>query len=90
MLDRFWDRFKEEYLTKLLKRGGGTAKCELKIGDLVLMESQSDAREYWRILSVVEITNDEKSTPRTVRLRDSSGKLFTRHVKSLVKLELSA
>ena len=89
LLEKFWRQFKTEYVTTHLKRRGGSESNPINIGDVVLMSNDQEPREYWRQLVVIDIMNDELSHPRIVKLRDARGKVFTRHISSLVKLELS-
>ena len=89
LLDRFWSTFQKEYVVNYLKRHGKREYERLEVGDVVLLSDNQEPREYWKVMVITEVMNQEENRPRVIRLRDSRGKIFTRHTSSIVKLELS-
>ena len=88
-LDSFWTTWRREYLETLQtrKRWQRTTKPIVE-GDLVLISEEITPRERWRVARVVKQTNNDPNHPRTFLLKDGYGNELTRHVTSLVPLEL--
>ena len=60
----------------------------LKVDDVVLISEEITPRERWRLARIVEIVSENKSVPRTFKLKDSYRNHFMRHRTSLIKLEM--
>ena len=88
-LDRFWENFTKTYLILLIERQKWRkTTIPLKIDDVVLIHEEITPRERWRLARIVDIVSENKSVPRTFRLKDSYGNYFMRHRNSLIKLEM--
>ena len=89
LLDRFWNEFQTEYVTKFLRRNGSQEYEKLRVGDVVIVSDSQQPREYWKFAVIKETLNNEETRPRIVKLQDARGKTFSRHANSIVRLELS-
>ena len=88
LLDKFWNRFKSEYLTELTnKRRGGNTK-PIKEGALVLVKDDAEPREYWPLGRVIKILNQDFNHPCRLHIRLANGKVIDRNIKSALVLEL--
>ena len=89
LLDDFFQRFKTEYVTSLLERKKWTTSTlNVRVGDLALLVEDLCPREKWRVCRITEIVEEDDNRIRRVKLRDSNGTMFDRHVNAIVTLEL--
>ena len=90
LMDEFWERFKVEYLQELVTRPKWkTSRKNLKIDDVVMLVDKMAHREDWRMCRIIEIIGTDPEHVRRVKVVDSAGTEFDRHVESLVPLEFS-
>ena len=88
-LEEFWARWHKEYLETLQGRKKWQKSTKPIVpGDLVLISEPITPREKWRIARVIKQLNDDKNHPRTFLLTDGCNNQLTRHVTSLIPLEL--
>ncbi|XP_063602709.1 uncharacterized protein LOC134778750 [Penaeus indicus] len=89
LADRFWKRWRAEYLNTLRMRHRQlTPSRNLREGDLVLIVEQHTPRNQWRLGRVVEAIAGEDGLVRKAKVRTSSG-VLTRPVVKLCLLEAS-
>ena len=89
LLSDFWRRFRTEYLNTFLRRAGKGEFQKLKVGDVVLLCDDNSNREHFATGVVKNILSSDPDHPRAVRVKDANGMLKDRHVRGLIKLELS-
>ena len=88
-MDEFWKKFRQQYLTSLLKRPQWqTTTKNLKVGDMVIIVEDITPREHWRVARVVEITNTDATHARRLKLRDAHGVHFDRHTNGVIRIEI--
>lgn len=87
LADRFWHRWKTEYLHTLrMRQRAITPTRNLQLDDLVLVTDQLLPRNQWRLGRVTQVFPGSDGLVRRVQLRTSSGTL-TRPVVKLCLLE---
>ena len=85
--DRFWKRWRTEYMTQLQARQKNLLpKRNLKVDDLVFMTEDKVPRGKWPLARVVEAKPDRDGFVRSVMLRDKKG-LKRRPINKLALLE---
>ncbi|XP_050698781.1 uncharacterized protein LOC126986557 [Eriocheir sinensis] len=83
LADRFWVRWRAEYLHTLRMRQRRIAPARnLRVGDLVLLTEPLLPRNHWRLGRVLQVFPGSDGLVRRVRLRTGSGTL----VRPVVKL----
>ena len=86
-VNRFWKRWKEEYLMTLRERTKWNKSREgVKVGQLVIMVDEVKHRGEWKLARVTKIIGDEEHV-RAVEVKTAK-KTFTRDITKLVALEL--
>ena len=88
LLEKFWECFRSEYLTELMRRKNEKSDVPIKEGDLVIVVDPNEAREYWNIARVLNVINSDISHPRRFLLRTKKGSIIDRHISSLIKIQL--
>ena len=87
LVDSFWRRWTRDYVSALQARPKWReVEPNLAVGDVVLLVDEQRRRNDWRI-GVVAST-DEAEVVRTVEVKTSDGKLFSRDRTKVVRLEL--
>ena len=87
-LDAFWKKWKEDYVTSLLKKSKWRNSTDgPKIGQVVLIVDPNENRENWKLARVKEVINSDPSHPRRFLVVDAKGTQFDRHITGLVPLE---
>ena len=87
LADRFWKRWKMEYLHSLRMRQRSIEPTRnLRVGDLVLITDLHLPRNQWRLGRVTKVFPGSDGLVRQVRLRTSSG-VLTRPIVKLCLLE---
>ena len=86
LIDAFWTKFKSEYLASLMKRNKEKTS-EIKVGQLVIVESTNEAREYWPTGRIIKQLNCDELHGRRFIIRLSNGKEVDRHVSSIIILD---
>ena len=90
LLDDFWARFRTEYIQELITRPKWkTGKRNVKVDDIVLLVDEMAKRENWRMCRITEVIGTDPEHVRRVKLVDSAGTTFDRHVEAIVPLEFS-
>ena len=89
ILERFWSRWRHEYLTSLREfhRTTGTNERSIKQGDIVLIHNE-DARSTWRLAVVENLIQGGDGLVRAADIRTSTGHT-NRPVTKLYPLEIS-
>ena len=87
-MNKVWKSWKEEYLRILGVCPAIKDKVELKEGDLVMVASNQQPRCTWTVGRVVEVIEGRDGRVRSAIVK-SGGKLRTRPVQLLSKLEVS-
>ncbi|XP_045206090.2 uncharacterized protein LOC123558274 [Mercenaria mercenaria] len=89
LLNRFWERWKTDYLTSLRERHtqSGQNKQTIKVGDVVQVHEDCP-RLRWKLAVVEELMPGKNGLTRSAMIRTGSG-LTTRAIKKLYPLELN-
>ncbi|XP_045188261.1 uncharacterized protein LOC123546137 [Mercenaria mercenaria] len=89
LLNRFWERWKTDYLTSLRERHtqSGQNKQTIKVGDVVQVHEDCP-RLRWKLAVVEELMTGKDGLTRSAMIRTGSG-LTTRAIKKLYPLELN-
>jgi uncharacterized protein YwbE len=89
LVDNFWRRWSEEYILMLRERKKWKVSTHnLKIGQMVLLASDDQPRDQWRLGVVEDLEGESDGCVRQVKVRLADGKTFRRHMHALVSLEL--
>ena len=90
VLDDFWRRWNQEYLTTLAKKSKWIASSDKgpKMNQLCLLTDANVPRDMWRMVRVETIVSADTTHPRRFIVKDSHGTRFDRHCQQLVPLEL--
>ena len=89
IVEEYWQRFSDEYITTLRKRTKWMNSEKVPyIGQIVIMADKQLPRETWPLAIVESIESEDKKHPRRVIVKTASGAKFHRHVTSIVPLEL--
>ena len=96
-LDRFWERWRKEYLINLRERYhyGKQSPNALKIhtGDIVIVHTEQDARGFWRLGRVKELITGTDGQTRGAIIyttsRDNRPSLLRRPTQRLYPLEIN-
>jgi len=89
IVEEFWKRFSEEYLSTLRKRTKWlNSEKAPYIGQLVLMCDSQLPRENWPLAIVETQLSEDKKHLRRFLVRTASGAKFERHITHLVSLEM--
>ncbi|GBN42268.1 hypothetical protein AVEN_67990-1, partial [Araneus ventricosus] len=89
MIQHFWNRWLNEYLTKLQSRPKWrTLQPDIKVGDLVLIKHENLAPLQWRLGRIVKTFLGGDNRVRVVELKTESGKLL-RPISKLCKLPIT-
>ncbi|XP_051160007.1 uncharacterized protein LOC127280786 [Leptopilina boulardi] len=83
------ERFRVEYLSQLLLRGGKKETRKIKTGDVVLIGSDNQKRMDWPLGRIDEIIEGRDGQVRVCLIKTKNG-LFKRPVQRIYSLELSA
>jgi len=86
VINRFWTRWKEEYIPTLLKQGGRSSNQVLTIGEVVLL-NESSKRAHWPLAKIMELFQGRDGHYRSAKLF-CKGKTMTRPTKLLYPLEI--
>ena len=87
LTERFWNRWKREYLPLLTKRTkAATPVPNLKVGDLVLVSDEDTKRRKWPLGRVVRSMPGDDGVVRVVDVKTKGG-VYTRPVAKLYRLE---
>ena len=85
--DRFWDQWKTEYLPTLTHRRKWTHDTpNLKPGQLVLVNDDSQRRKSWPLARVINVQPGKDGVVRVAEVRTKDG-TYTRPVVKLHRLE---
>ena len=98
VLDHFWKRWKDEYLTGLREshaygQKGKQGDIEIAVGDVVLIYDPNQSRNMWRMGKVETLIQGADGAVRGASLRVPSGSkstLLRRPVQHLYRLETSS
>jgi len=89
MLQGFWKKWHQEYLTTLQQRPKWTNSTpNLSIGDVVLVKESSTPPASWHIARVMETYPGEDNLVRAVKLKTSTGEM-TRPITKIAVLPSS-
>ena len=90
ILERFWNRWRHEYLTSLREfhRTTGTNEQSIKKGDVVLVHNEGP-RSSWKLAVVEEVIRGGDGLFRAAHIRTSTGST-NRPVNKLYPLEITA
>ena len=89
MIDRYWVAWRQTYLETLRKRTKWHRSSDgPRIGQLVALVDTNTPRDLWKFGRVHEIISSDPHHVRRIRVRDSNGTIFDRHVQGIVQLEL--
>jgi len=91
IMNRLRERFVNEYLAELVEFAKKIPKSEIKVGDLVLVGSDNQARVYWPIAKVTTLVPGKDGICRLAFVRVKIGKQIKeimRPVQRLYPLEL--
>ncbi|XP_068237239.1 uncharacterized protein [Palaemon carinicauda] len=84
MAEQFWARWKREYLLGLQKRQKWLKeRRNVRVGDVVLMVKENEARCYWPLARVVQTKVGKDGLVRTVTVR-REGKEYDRPLSKLI------
>ena len=92
MADQFWTRWKREYLQYLqLRSKWQRQKCEVRVGDIVLLTDANTPRNDWKRGVVIEVFVSRDGYVRSARLKigrrsDSENSTLIRPIHKLVLL----
>ena len=90
LADRFWTRWKKEYMQTLqLRRKWHAVQPDLKHGDVVLLKDIDAPRNRWPLAVIVDVMPSDDSHVRKVQLkisRNNKSSVLTRPVCELVPL----
>ncbi|GFT39502.1 integrase catalytic domain-containing protein [Nephila pilipes] len=83
-------RFQKEYLSELIRNPQLAPKrCNLSVGDIVLVGSNNVKRLNWPLGRVIEMFQGEDNIERVAKLRVSNGEII-RPIQRIYPLELSS
>jgi hypothetical protein len=86
LADRFWNRWKKEYLTQLSPRQKWTKEKEnVQDGDIVLVKDEDLPRNEWPIARVIQAVPSQDGLVRKVQLKMKNS-VFDRPIHKLVLL----
>ena len=90
VLERFWNRWRHEYLTSLREfhRTTGTNEQSIKTGDVVLVYDEGP-RSSWKLAVIEDLIRGGDGLVRAAHIRTSTG-YTNRPVSKLYPLEVSA
>jgi hypothetical protein len=89
IVDEYWRRWSEEYIAMLQDRKKWKVSTpDLKLGQLVLLTSDDQPRDHWRLGIIDKLEAGCDNHVRQVTVRMANGKLFKRHCNALVCLEI--
>ena len=71
-----------------MKKGKGRYTNPISVGDLVLVENETEKRFNWPVARVLELIRGRDGNTRVVKLKTSSG-MLTRPVQKLHPLEMA-
>lgn len=87
MADRFWQRWRQEYLPTLIPRNKWTQESEnIGIGNVVVIYDENSPRNFWKKGVIEEVHTGTDGRVRSASVRTSGG-LLDRPVTKLIKLE---
>ena len=90
LADRFWTRWKKEYMQTLQRRLKWHAvQPDLKLGDVVLLKDIDAPRNRWPLAVIVDVIPSDDSQVRKVQLkifRNNKSSALTRPICELVPL----
>lgn len=96
-LNRFWKRWKDEYLLELIeahRHNKGTDAAPVQVGDVVVVHCDNQPRGFWKLARVEQtITGrDGRTRGAAVRVANSKGRATTLHrpIQSLYPLEINS
>ncbi|RCN23889.1 hypothetical protein ANCCAN_30422 [Ancylostoma caninum] len=95
-LDHFWELWQKEYLAALAEKNAKrssrkqAAKCQPRVGDIVLIRQENIPRSMWPMGLVLELLTSKDGLPRSARLRTGKKNILERSVNHLVPLEVTA
>ena len=89
LLNRFWERFRSEYLTSLRERETTTSQRtpNLKIGDVVLIKENNVSRMEWPLGRVIRLITSEDEVTRGAVLQTKYG-VRKRPINKLCPMEI--
>ena len=84
----FWDRWRKEYMTKLVKRNKWKEKLQerFRIGELVILIEEDMRKGTWSLGRIVEMLPGDDGIVRVVTIRTKNG-TYTRPITKIGKLE---
>jgi hypothetical protein len=89
IVDEYWRRWSEEYIAMLQDRKKWKVSSpDLRVGQLVLLTSDDQPRDHWRLGIVDKLGSGCDNHVRQVTVRMANGKVFKRHCNALVCLEV--
>ena len=77
ILEHLWERFQNEYLTELRERHKNinrSAKREIKVGELVLINDENLQRHRWRVAVVEELISSKDGYVGGCKIRVTNNK----------------
>ena len=90
LADRFWTRWKKEYMQTLqLRRKWHAVQPDLKLGDVVLLKDIDAPRNRWPLAVIVDVMPSGDSHVRKVQVkifRNNKSSVLTRPICELVPL----
>ena len=97
-LDRFWKRWRQEYLLELRKshryHRGNTIPSQVSVGDIVIVHLDNQPRGFWRLGHVKEVLvgKDDKIRGAVIRVagKGRQTKLLQRPLQLIYPLEVCA
>lgn len=82
------NRFRNEYLSCLVLKNQKKFSKEIKVGDVVLVESESK-RQFWPLGLIIEIFKGKDNICRSAKIKTDKGVILTRPIQKLYLLEFS-
>ena len=91
LLEQFWTRWRQEYLTELRvqHRNDSTKGQSIALNDVVLVHDDKLPRSLWRIGKVVELITSQDNKVRGVQVRLPNSSILKRPVNKLYPIEYS-
>lgn len=89
LLKQLQDRFRKEYLSLLVTRGGRRRDCEVRVGEVVLVGFDNRKRYEWPLGIVTELCAGKDGVRRVAKVRTNHG-ILTRPLQRLYPLEVNS
>nr|CAI5846002.1 unnamed protein product [Callosobruchus analis] len=89
LMQHFWSRWSNEYLSSLQKRAKwySSSSCEPKVGDLVVLKDENTAPQFWRLGRIQNLHPGSDGVVRVLSIKTVNG-IVTRAIQRVCLLPI--